>query len=97
MADLDIQILVELRKCVDRRMSMDEFRAWFVPLSMEIEQSGQPRAIELAHCIDGILAEASSADWGDDDRRQEMAGIGESSWAGPYGEGVQAEKPQPQL
>jgi hypothetical protein len=60
MADLDIQILVELRKCVDQRLSMDEFRAWFVPLSLEIERSGEPRAIELAHYIDGILAEASS-------------------------------------
>jgi hypothetical protein len=97
MADLAIQILGELRKCVDRRLSMDEFRAWFVPLSLEIERSGQPPAIELAHRLDGILAEASSANWSEDDLRQELADIGLSSGTGPYAESIHTEKPQPQL
>jgi hypothetical protein len=73
MSDLRIQILKELRNCADQSLSLDAFREWFVPLSMDIEQSGQPEAIELAHHVDGILAEASSAQWTDEDLRQEMA------------------------
>ena len=73
MSDLRIPILMELRKCADQSLSLDAFREWFVPLSMDIEQSGQPEAIELAHHVDGILAEASSAQWTDEDLRQEMA------------------------
>jgi hypothetical protein len=76
MSDLRLQILKELRKCADQSISLDAFREWFVPLSMDIEQSGHPEAIELAHHIDGILAEANSAHWSDEDLRQEMADIG---------------------
>jgi hypothetical protein len=75
MADLHIQILVELRKCVDQNLSLDAFRQWFVPLSLDIEQSGEPDAIELVHHLDGVLAEASSAEWSDADLREEMARI----------------------
>jgi len=75
MADLHTQVLVEVRKCADQSISIDAFREWFVPLSLDIEQSGQPDAIELVHHIDGILAEASSAHWSDEDLRQEMADI----------------------
>lgn len=53
--------------------SLDEFREWFVPISIRIEQSGSPRAIELSYEIDGILAEASSAGWCEDDLREELA------------------------
>jgi hypothetical protein len=75
MSDLRIPILMELRKCADQSLSLDAFREWFVPMSIDIEQSGQPDAIELVHHIDGILAEASSAHWSDEDLRQEMADI----------------------
>src|SRR5580693_3740489 len=75
MADLHIQILVELRKCVDQGLSLDAFRQWFVPLSLDIEQSGEPNAIELVHHLDGVLAEASSAEWSDVDLRDQMARI----------------------
>lgn len=75
MADLHSRILVELRQCADQSLSIDAFREWFVPLSMDIEESGQSDAIELAHHLDGILAEASSARWSDEDLRHEMAGL----------------------
>ncbi|MGA3190079.1 MAG: hypothetical protein ABSF22_23475 [Bryobacteraceae bacterium] len=75
MTDLHLQILVELGKCVDQRVSLDTFRQWLVPRSFDIEQSGQADAIELVHHIDGILAEASSAGWSDADLRDEMAKV----------------------
>jgi hypothetical protein len=85
MADLYSRILAELRRCEDQSLALDDFRAWFVPLSLDVEQSDQPEAIQLAHHIDGVLAEASSADWNEDDLRQELANIAHS-WAEPYGE-----------
>jgi hypothetical protein len=78
MADLYVQILAELRKCEDQSLSLEDFRARFVSVSLDIEQSGQPEAIELAHHLEGILAEASSADWSENDLRQELADIAHS-------------------
>ncbi len=53
-------------------MSLDAFRAWFVPLSANMEQSGEPQAIELAHRLDGILAEASSGGWTENELLEEL-------------------------
>jgi hypothetical protein len=60
---IENQIRRALWECAKERMSLGEFRAWFVPLSANIEQSGEPHAMELAHHIDGMLAEASSGGW----------------------------------
>jgi hypothetical protein len=60
---IEAKIRRALLECSERRLSLDEFRAWFVPLSWNIEESGDPQAMELAHQIDGILAEASSGGW----------------------------------
>ena len=46
-----------------------------MPLSWNIERNGEPQAIELAHHIDGILAEASSAGWSEDELLQELAEV----------------------
>jgi hypothetical protein len=59
-------------ECAKGRMSLDAFRAWFVPLSWNIEESAEPQAIELAHHIDGILAEASSGGWTEDELLEEL-------------------------
>ena len=74
MADnLEEQIRNALWECAQHRMSLDDFRAWFVPLSCDIEGSGEPQAVELAHQIDGILAEASSAGWSEEEISEELA------------------------
>lgn len=70
---LEDQIRQALWQCSVERMSLDDFRAWFVPRSLNIEECGEPAAIELAHRIDGILAEASSAGWSDDELREELS------------------------
>jgi hypothetical protein len=75
MAGLHEEILSELRKCVDRSQSLDAFRQWFVPISWDIEQAGEGDAIALAHRLDGILAEASSAEWTDADLLHQMADL----------------------
>jgi hypothetical protein len=72
---LEFEIADELSKCIDGRYSLEEFRQWFVPTSLDIEASGNQAAIDLAYRIDGILAEASSANWKDDDIVEELAHI----------------------
>jgi hypothetical protein len=71
--NLQDQIRNALWECAQQRMSLDDFRVWFVPLSCNIEGSGEPEAVELAHQIDGILAEASSAGWSDAEISEELA------------------------
>jgi hypothetical protein len=70
---VESQIRQALWKYAERRESLDEFRAWFVPLSWNIEESGELAAIELAHHIDGILAEASSGGWTDEELHEELS------------------------
>jgi hypothetical protein len=72
-ATIENQIRQELWKYAQGKLSLDEFRAWFVSVSWNIEHSHEPQAIQLAHQIDGILAEASSADWGDADIYEELS------------------------
>ena len=67
------QIRKALCAYANRNISLDEFRDSFVPISWDIENSGDPDAISLAHQIDGILAEASSSDWTEEELRQELS------------------------
>lgn len=66
------QIRKALWECAYGHMSLDAFRACFVPLSWNIEESGEPLAIALAHDLDGILAEASSGGWTEDELLEEL-------------------------
>ena len=70
---IENQIRQKLWSYANEKVSLDEFRAWFVPLSWNIEDSREPQAIQLAHQIDGILAEASSADWTEADIYEELS------------------------
>jgi len=72
---IDNQIRKKLVLCANGQVSLDDFRAWFVPLSWGIENSENSEAIELAYKIDGVLAEASSAKWPEDQIRRELARI----------------------
>jgi hypothetical protein len=72
---LEIQIANHLAGFLTAKWSLQEFREWFVPLSIVIEDSKNQAAIELAYRIDGILAEASSARWSDADLREELARV----------------------
>jgi hypothetical protein len=70
---VDSQIRQALWKYAEGKISLDDFRAWFVPISWNIEESHEPQAIQLTHQIDGILAEASSADWSESDIYEELS------------------------
>jgi hypothetical protein len=72
---LEIQIANHLADFLTGKRSLQEFREWFVPLSIVIEDSKNQPAIELAYRIDGILAEASSAGWSDAGLREELARV----------------------
>lgn len=72
MAKLESQIRQELSRYVNREESLDQFLQWFVPVSIGIDESGDDDAIQLAHRIDGVLAEASSAQWSENDIHEEL-------------------------
>lgn len=70
---LDAQIRNEVLRYVNGIVSLDGFRNWFVPRSLDVEESQNLAAIVLAHRIDGILGESSAANWSEDDIREELA------------------------
>jgi len=72
MAKLESQIRQELSRYVSREESLAQFLQWFVPVSIDIDESGDDDAIQLAHRIDGVLAEASSAQWSEKDIHEEL-------------------------
>jgi hypothetical protein len=73
MAKLENQIREMLWQFAKGDKSFDDFLECFVPISCNIEQGGDDQAIQLAHHIDGILSEASSAHWDENDIREELA------------------------
>lgn len=73
----------QLLRYVEQNISIDAFRGWFEPLSWNIERTGNGVAIALAYKIDGILAEASSADWDECELRRELTRI-----ARPFADGT---------
>jgi hypothetical protein len=76
MADpLDLQIQRELARLSGGRSSLAKFRDWFLPVSINIEESGNSSAIALVYQIDGILAEASSAGWDEEAIKEELARV----------------------
>jgi len=66
------QIRSRIARCVSGQDSLDLFREWFVPVSWDIEQTGDAEAIALAYRVDGLLGEASSAGWTDEQLREEL-------------------------
>lgn len=70
---LDVQIRYHIERYIRGSISLGEFLDWFVPRSWDIEQSGNSSAIDLAHRVDGILGESSSADWSENELRGELA------------------------
>jgi len=83
--DLENQIRKALWEYASNRVSLDEFRSRFVPISWDIEKSQDAAAIKLAHHIDGILAEASTAGWTEEELHEELRG---SVAAMPFAEDV---------
>lgn len=75
MPSLEDQIRDRLQRCTRGEESVEEFQGWFVPISWNIEQSGEQEAIKLAYQIDGMLAESSSANWPDKDLKEELSRI----------------------
>jgi hypothetical protein len=76
MASLADQIRSQIERCTSGKSSLDEFRMWFVPLARNIEQSQHAEAIKLAYRIEGILGEASSGNWTDQELMEELTQIG---------------------
>jgi len=72
-AQLDAQIADRVHEYLNGHLSFHEFQQWFVPASWNIERSGNRSAIALAHNVDGILAESSSANWDEMVLQRELA------------------------
>ena len=73
MSVLENQIREVLAQYANRQMTFDNFLEWFVPISCNIDQSRDSEAIRLVHQVDGILAEASSAEWSAADIYEELS------------------------
>lgn len=71
-SQLESQTQDMARRYVAGEISLTQFQDWFVPISWDIETTGDHSAIHLAHQIDGLLAEASSANWVERDLREEL-------------------------
>ncbi len=70
---LEMKILEALWKLGHRQSSLDDFRGWFVPVSCNFEPSSKhPLATDWVHWIDGVLAEASSGGWSEEEILQEL-------------------------
>ena len=72
MAELEYQIREMLWQFAKGNKSYDEFLEWFVPISCNIEASGDDQAIRLSYYLEGILSEASSAHWDENEIREEL-------------------------
>jgi hypothetical protein len=75
MTLMESEIRSQLERYRDREISLEAFQDWFVPLSWDIEKVGEQTAIQLVHSIEGILGEASSANWDRSELREELTRI----------------------
>lgn len=73
--NLESIIRKELARYLARRMPIDSFQDWFAELSWNIEERGETGAIVFAHEVDGLFAEATSADWTEGELREELENI----------------------
>ncbi len=60
---LDLEIKRELERFLVGLISLDEFSDWLAPITMDIEQSGSPTAVELVNEIQLRLAEFTDGYW----------------------------------
>jgi hypothetical protein len=73
MSDLRLRILQEARRYIDKLVSKPEFQDWYAPLSWNIEATRDEQTISIVHEIDGVFGEASSAEWAEEELREELA------------------------
>jgi hypothetical protein len=62
-----------LSRYLDGATDLATFEDAFAPISCEVERSGEPDAISLANTVEGLLAEASSAEWTEYELREELS------------------------
>jgi len=69
---IDLEIRERLGQYLDRKISLHDFQAWFVPVLWNIEQTHNAKAIELAGEVELQLAEYTNDDWTEDELRSEL-------------------------
>lgn len=72
-AFLDLAIRERLAEFVTGHLSRHRFEDWFAPVAMDVEASGNPGAITLAHLIDLRLSELTDGYWTETELRQMLA------------------------
>ena len=60
---LGVELRNQLRRYLDGAISLSEFDEWFVPATLNVEQSGDPAAEDLTWEIYLRIAEFSHGDW----------------------------------
>jgi hypothetical protein len=69
---IDLEIRERLWRYLNRDISLHDLQAWFVPVLWDIEQTHNPKAIELAGEVELRLAEYTNDDWTEDELRSEL-------------------------
>jgi hypothetical protein len=62
---------------------LSKFQDWFIPATWDVERSGDPDAVELAHEINLLLAELSHGDWTEEELRDRLSHMTVHHTAGP--------------
>lgn len=78
MSSLYKQVVDELHKCQDEH-SLEGFRDWSGSFSRDIEANPDKSLVGLVHQIEGVLAEASSANWATADILSDLKSIAQAS------------------
>lgn len=71
-AFLDLDIRSQLSRFLAGHISFTDFEDWFVPVAMDVEQSGNSAAISLAHLIELRLAEFSDGYWTEQELKHDL-------------------------
>jgi hypothetical protein len=75
MEDLEAAIRHQLGSYLSDRMSLDEFTAWLVGTTWNIDPTSEPEASQLAYAIDLALAEHTSGLLTLEELRAELHGL----------------------
>lgn len=66
------ELVSRVDRYLDEESSLEDLERWFYDQAFDLERRYSGPIVDLFHEIEGILAEASSAGWGQPDVRSEL-------------------------
>jgi hypothetical protein len=68
-AFLDLDVKRQIERYLTRKTTLNDFKRWLAPVTMDVEQSRSPLAVDLVYEIQLRLAEFSDGYWTEDELR----------------------------